>query len=87
MALPAIGSLGSLLARGGTAIGTRIGSSTAATAGAGAAGGMLVDDIPLVGSTLYPTEGNSGLGGSMNMLTLLALLFALGMLLDVQIGD
>ena len=56
-------------------------TKTAAAGGAaGLGGGMLVDDIPLVGSTLDPTEGggNQQGGSGVNMTLVLIAVIALG---------
>ena len=53
-----------ILGRIGTKVGTRaasfFGQSTGRAAAAGAGGGILLDDVPLVGPALDPTEGGEG---------------------------
>lgn len=82
MVLPAIGSR--LAAAGGSLAG-RIGSSTGATAGAGLAGGMLVDDIPFIGGDIDPTEGSGDDGPFGNVQ--LALLFGIGLVVLLIMDD
>lgn len=60
MALPVLGSLGARTA-------SFFGSSATRAAAGGLGAGMLVDDVPVIGDTLDPTEGGNGggfLGGS-----------------------
>ena len=53
------------------------GTSAARAGAAGAAGGVLLDDIPVLGPALDPTEGGGNGGSSLDMLLLGALLVLL----------
>jgi hypothetical protein len=65
---------------GGSFLGSSTGRAAAAGGAAGLGGGMLVDDVPLVGSTLDPTEGggNQQGGSGVNMTLVLIAVIALG---------
>ena len=76
--------IGTSLARVAPRIGATLGGSRATTAGAGLAGGVLLDDIPFL-SSLDPTEGGSG-GNQWVIIGLLILgVLALGSLFEVEL--
>jgi hypothetical protein len=62
------------------ALGDDAAKAAAAGGAAGLGGGMLVDDIPLIGSTLDPTEGGGDQqgGSGVNMTLVLIAVIALG---------
>lgn len=55
------------------------------SAGTGLAGGLLVDDIPVVGDELDPTEASGG--GSNQTVLLAGLALLLLVFIAVQVGD
>lgn len=87
-----IGILGSTGIRAGlTRAGTWIGSSAGRAGAAGIAGGMLADDIPLVGDAIDPTEQSGGGGSDTATILvygalLIGAVIALGSLFDIQLG-
>lgn len=68
---------------GGRTVGSSTGRAATAGAGAGLLGGTLVDDIPLVGDDLDPTEGSEAspagslFGGDIQMLIVLAVVLVI----------
>lgn len=68
--------------QGGRLVATQTGRAALGGGAAGAAGGVLLDDVPLVGPVVDPTETQSGVGGdgsSFDVVTGGLLLMVLGL--------
>lgn len=78
-----IPTLGRAATRAGRWLGTSTGRTAAGGAAAGATGGVLLDDIPLLGN-LDPTEGGNGQGGQQTLLLLVLLVGGLVILTQVM---
>lgn len=75
----------SFLTKTGSRVARSLGSSPARAGAAGAAGGLLLDDVPVL-SGLDPTEGGGGSGQLGTLLLLLVFLIAIGTVVDFDIG-
>lgn len=78
-----------LVGKVGSRLGTRLAGSSAARAGAagagaGAAGATVVDDIPILGGLLDPTEGSGNGGSGISMSLLLGAVFVVILIYELE---